>query len=318
MPIELNISDYRAWMTSNIMLSDPFAPDSLKRLVIALIMGKNYRLLTEENTKKKLITTYAWLAKVLRNARQVHGTQWREQLLEQLIAVNRPTREEKQLMLWLLGLTDKTAKNLDIQKEDFPDFLRETIAYCNELFQNIGDQHTIVQDDIWLLLMGGSATLNIRGSQKSKIGKAIEKVFLKASLSLLGFDFEENFWLNIAGDIEVDRETDAEIQTRRGRIRIEVGLISEGNPEVIRDKIGRVGDRGVILFDKVGTHSTIYETARLRNVKLIQIRHNQPLIELRRHLEPLVTIPLNQIPDDEASISRLVNALPENMFIISA
>ncbi len=54
MPIELNISDYRAWMTSNIMLSDPFAPDSLKRLVIALIMGKNYRLLTEENTKKKL------------------------------------------------------------------------------------------------------------------------------------------------------------------------------------------------------------------------------------------------------------------------
>ncbi len=221
-------------------------------------------------------------------------------------------------MLWLLGLTDKTAKNLDIQKEDFPDFLRETIAYCNELFQNIGDQHTIVQDDIWLLLMGGSATLNIRGSQKSKIGKAIEKVFLKASLSLLGFDFEENFWLNIAGDIEVDRETDAEIQTRRGRIRIEVGLISEGNPEVIRDKIGRVGDRGVILFDKVGTHSTIYETARLRNVKLIQIRHNQPLIELRRHLEPLVTIPLNQIPDDEASISRLVNALPENVFIISA
>lgn len=37
---------------------------------------------------------------------------------------------------------------------------------------------------------------------------------------------------------KLDRETDAEIRTARGFVRMEVGLIGEGNPEVIGDKVG--------------------------------------------------------------------------------
>lgn len=312
MTTNLETSKYQQWLQENITLSDPFSPDSLRTIILYLCLGKNYRLLTEKNTKGKLFATYLWLSEVFKKARNEYGDDWKERLLRQLISAKSASADEKNLMYWLVGLTQKTAHNMDVSKNDLPDFMSEAINYCRILFTKLNNKSS--EDHAWLLMMAGSATLNIRGSQKSKIGKGLERSFLRVALTLLGLKLGENFWVNIGRDLEVEREADAEVLTKRGRIRLDIGLIASGNQEVIEDKINRVGRHGVVIFDRLGAKSNVYETARRTMVKLIQIRHNQPLIELGRHLAPLVSVKLKEIPQDESKLKQLINKLPDKFF----
>ena len=133
-------------------------------------------------------------------------------------------------------------------------------------------------------------------------------------LTLLGFEQGENFWMNIGRDEEVSREVDAEVESRRGRIRIEVGLIGAGNQEVIDDKILRVGRNGVVIFDKVGNTSQIFDSARSHNVKLIQIRGHKPLTELYDFLKPLVNIKLNDIHTSEEGLKADMDKLSDKFY----
>lgn len=313
MAVDIGAERYREWLEQNVSLTDLRSPTSLKKLALHLLLGKNYRVMTEENTKGKLLIAYSWLIDLYEKAKQEYGENWRQELLNQLMELDQHDSEEKNLMYWLVGLTRKTAQNLEVSLEELPDFLCDTIAYCNQLFAE--EDYSESQEQAWLLLMAGAATLNIRGSQKSLIGKAVERVFLRASLSLLGLEYERDFWTAIPSDIEVGRETDAEVETKRGRIRIDIGLIAEGNPEVITDKIGRVGRHGIVIFDRIGARArVVYQNAEQLGVKLIQIRHSQPLLELSRHLRPLVKIQLRQPPSDEGELKRLVEGLPNTLF----
>ena len=307
-----SIDSYTEWMENNIMLSNVFDLDTLRALTEHMLLGRNYRLITEKNTKKRLMLTYLWLMDVVNNAKNEFGGSWQEKLLEDLANIRRRTPEQENLMYWLVGLTKKTSINLGVNKEELPEFIESVLAYLNELFDSINRRPQI--EDAWLLMMAGSATLNIRGSDKSRIGKQLEKALIRCCLCILGFRENENFWMNIQRDNEVDRETDAELASRRGRIRIEIGLISSGNQEVTEDKIGRVGRNGVILFDKVGARTRIYETAERHGVKLIQIRNNQPLVELYRHLNPLVDFELNRPPELEVDIHNAIQNLSNDCF----
>lgn len=307
-----NIEQYRRWMEENITLSDAYSPQSLRILTHHLLMGRNYRLITEGNTKDKLLFTYLWLADIVSDAQREFGDNWQENLVDELLNTRRKTPEQKNLMYWLLGLTAKTSVNLSVTKTDIPSVMTDLLGHVRTLFDQIGRHDQI--SDTWLLLMAGSATLNIRGSEKSKTGKVLEKVIIRAMLSMLGLEENVNFWANIQRDLEVDREADAEIATNRGRIRVEVGLISAGNQEVIEDKISRVGRNGVILFDKVGDRTRIYPTAERSGVKLIQIRNNQPLLEFYRHIRPLVGTVLMEPPTTESGIMENLNNLPDSVF----
>jgi len=270
-------------------------------------------VITEENTKGKLLIAYSWLIGLYEKAKQQYGANWRQELLNQLVMLDQPDSEEKTLMYWLVGLTRKTAQNLEVSLEELPDFLSDTIAYCNRLFA--GEDYPEGREQAWLLLMAGAATLNIRGSQKSLVGKAVERVFLRASLNLLGLEYERDFWTAMPSDIEIGRETDAEVETRRGRIRIDIGLIAEGNPEVITDKVARVDRNGIVIFDRIGARArVVHQNAEQLGVKLIQLRHSQPLLELYRHLRPLVKIQLRQPPSGEEELKRLVDGLPTQLF----
>ena len=95
---------------------------------------------------------------------------------------------------------------------------------------------------------------------------------------------------------------------------MEVGLIASGNQEVIEDKIGRVGRGGIVLFDVVGSKTRIYETAIRSGVELIQIRNNQPLVQLYRYLGQVVKIDLVNPPILEAGVSHAVNNLSDSLF----
>ncbi len=110
--------------------------------------------------------------------------------------------------------------------------------------------------------------------------------------------------MNIGRDLEVEREADAEVESKRGRIRIEAGLISGGNQEVIEDKISRVGRNGIVIFDVLGKKSRVYQTAENKEVKLVQIRNCNPLLEVYRHLSPLVRVELKSPPETEEQIKK--------------
>jgi hypothetical protein len=68
------------------------------------------------------------------------------------------------------------------------------------------------------------------------------------------------------------------------------------------------------LFDKVGKGTRIYPTAERYSVKLIQIRNNNPLLELYRHIHPLVGIPIVEPPVHENDILETLNRLPDSVF----
>jgi len=310
--MEYFVERYREWMNENIALTNAFSEESMRQMAIQMLMGNNYRLITENNTKSKLTLTYLWLTDVIENAKNEFGNEWRTAIVEDLCNIRHRTDEQNNLLFWIAGLTKKTSDNLSIQKNDLPTVIEELQNYIGNLLNNINRYEDM--DKAWLLMMAGSATLNIRGSDKSKVGKKLEGVLIRTILTILGLKENENFWMNIDRDAEVDRETDCEIQTVRGRIRVEVGLISSGNQEVVEDKISRVGTNGVVLFDKVGQNTRIYETADRHRVKLIQIRNNQPMVEMYRHLSNLVGIELNIPPEREIDIINCVNALSSDIF----
>ncbi|MBS1506049.1 MAG: CfrBI family restriction endonuclease [Bacteroidetes bacterium] len=310
--MEYNLDDYQRWLVNNVTLANAYSTASLRTLTTHIMMGRNYRLITENNTKSKLLYTYLWLTDIVNNAKREFGENWKTDLMAHLVAMRRKNDAQKNLMFWLVGLTAKTSVNLGISKEDLPDVIQNLKLHVEQLFGT--EERGADVDNAWLLMMAGSATLNIRGSDKSKVGKQIERVLIRAVLTILGLQENTHFWANIQRDLEVDREADAEILTQRGRIRMEVGLIAAGNQEVTEDKIGRVGRNGIILFDKVGSRTRIYDTANNHGVKLVQIRNNQPLVEIHRHISPLVNYPIVAPPTTEEDIVARVNALPDSIF----
>ncbi len=165
------------------------------------------------------------------------------------------------------------------------------------------------------MLWAGAATLTIRGSSKSTVGKTLERVFLRVGLSVLGLKEGEDFWLNMQRDQEVMREVDAELTSRRGRIRIEIGLIERGNQEVIEDKITRVGRGGIVIFDQIGARSNARRTAEAQQVCFIQIRNNRPLSELYAFLKDKVEKELTEPPMDAEGINSAIGELPDRLFV---
>ena len=256
---------------------DPFSPEGKREATSKILTGMNFRLFYEGVTRHKLINTYRQLTELAR--RHPHDDdEWKESVRTLL---REGTPEERNLRHWLLGLTKKTADNLGVKTEDYPTVFDEIIDDIEAYPSDIKTRDTA------LLLWSGAATLTIRGSQKARVGIMLEKSLARAVLTVIGLiEAEGQFRLNIGADEEVSRQTDAEIQTPRGFMRMELGLIGRGNPEVIGDKVGRMDRNDVIVFDTLSATSTMWGTAEQRGVKLIQLRNNNSVEELRLPCQP--------------------------------
>ena len=256
---------------------DPFSASATREATARILTGMNYRLFYEGVTRRKLIETYRELAELARKFPK-NDDAWKQHVRS---LVENGTPEDKRLRYWLMGLTKKTAENLGIRVKDYP-------TVFDQMMSDIEDTPQIDQREASLLLWCGTATLTIRGSQKSKIGKSLERSLARTALTVIGLREEDgDYRLNVGADEEVPRETDAEVRTPRGYVRVEVGLIGKGNSEVISDKVGRMDRNGVILMDILPVRSTAHQTARDRGVRLIQLRNNHPVEELRQHLQNL-------------------------------
>ena len=199
---------------------------------------------------------------------------------------------------------------------------KDRLDYLEEIAQHVKDTAEgstppdLSFDDAMLMIWAGAATLTIRGSRKSSAGKTLEAAFLRTGLTMLGLEESVDFWRNMQRDVEVPREIDVEIASRRGRIRVEMGLIERGNQEVIEDKIERVGPGGIVIFDQIGPRSNARQTAENRQVcSFIQIRNNRPLTELYAFLNERVSKTLVEPPHDSEGIIARVNQLPDELFV---
>jgi len=282
--------------------------EGIKRIVTALFTGYNYRLYTEGQTRTDLLQAYLYILKIHELIERKSDDD--EAAIE---SVYQEVEEaDRDLALWLLGLTHKTAQNLGVRKDDRLDYLREVVSHVRKFTD---DNPQLPQDTALLMLWAGASTLTVRGSRKSRAGKTLEQAFVRAGLALLGLQEEADFWLNMQRDVEVNREIDVEIASRRGRIKMEVGLIGQGNQEVIEDKINRVGPGGIVIFDQIGPRSNAWETADRENVGFIQIRNNRPLTQLYELLKDRIDKSLKIPPSDPTQIENAVMALPDHIFV---
>ncbi len=328
------VEDLETWWRTRPMLRDVFSPDAIREAMLYLMSGDNYRAITERVVREKLHIYHSWLLQVAHRARSLWGSEWPARLLEQLNEAPDRSAAVKDLRVWVVGLTHKTAQNLGLSKresQEFKSFLEEMWKLCNSTVESHewGDGQVVVDlrnldsgdrqeldlaETLWLLQMVGASTLTIRGSNKAIFGKRLERAFLGSALELLGFTKGENFWLNIGRDEEVDREADGEVETKRGRIRIDMGLIGVGNQEVSEDKLNRVGRNGIVIVDKLGRGSQVGAAAERLGVKLVQIRHNFVLTEIYHHLKPLVKIEIKEPPKTRAGLRARLAELPDEVF----
>ena len=271
----------------------------MRQATAKILTGRNYRLFFEEATRRNLIDTYKELSELARThpfddaAWQLH--------LRQMLSQGTP---DSRMQQWLIGLTKKTADNLGIPAKEYPRIFDQVMQDIESVADTRAQQRQMA-----LMLWCGTATLTIRGSRKSKIGKALEKCLAGAALAVVGLQEGRDYRLNVTADQEVDRETDAEVRTPRGWVRMEIGLIGQGNSEVISDKVGRMHRNGIILLDKLPAKSTAYNTAAINQVKLIQLRNGHPVEEMRQHLQGL-NVAVQQQPLTLESVESKVMDLP--------
>ena len=154
-------------------------PQGLREIVAALFTGFNYRLYTEGETRTQLVGAYQELLAIIHRLPEgADYNDWMEALREELM------NAEGRMEWWLLGLGKKTADNLGIKSdEERLEFLEQIGAH---LLATSKSQDGPAFEDAMLMLWAGAATLTIRGSRKSTVGKRLEKVFMRAGLTILG------------------------------------------------------------------------------------------------------------------------------------
>ncbi len=331
------IEDLNLWWNSRPLIREAFSAEAVRYAVLHLMTGGNYRDITERVVREKLHIYHSWLLQVVHQARRHYGKQWLQELLARLQETQNRDKILADMRVWLLGLTHKTVQNLDLSKKDTAEiaaFIDNMLSLCNEVAKKqkwsegaitidlrnnaMGVTEKLdLSESLWFLQMIGAASLTVRGSNKAVYGKRLERAFLRAGLELLGLHVNESYWLNIERDEEVDREADGEVETKRGRIRIDLGLIGEGNQEVPEDKLNRVGRNGIVIVDRLGRQSSVLDTAQRLGVKLVQTRHNFPMSEIYEHLKPIVKKPLTSPGKTRDALKKQLDVLPDEVFHIS-
>lgn len=327
MSINLDIEGLRQRLNS---AGSIYSVEEVRKIVLTILLGKNYRALTESATSLEISCYMNWILSICHKAKITYGEQWLEKL-QDLCSATKRSQETKWLRVWLMGLALKTTSNLGIKKDGYADYLRRVKLSSDALVKEQADATRIqlytegltptllsTGDSTWLLQVAGAAVLTIRGSKKSAVGKLLEKAIAKACLTALGLKQGSDFQLNLAADNEVEREIDAEIATRRGKVRVDVALIGTGNQEVSEDKLSRVGKNGIVLVDKLGSKSKVPGNAEKAGVHITIIQNHLPLSDLYNHLLNLMPdgVILKKPPTEPKKIEKLLNQLPDDVFYV--
>ena len=288
-------------------LIDRIGESTVKEVVFNVLCGANIRTLTEKLTRKRIALSNAALLVTYMNAG--HSIKELRKNLAKLVgyelANTKLSKEEKEYLQWLVGLTGKGIQNVLRGRED------ELLEYLNDLenaLEESANDAVKIFGDLtgslclqdketkmsWPVLTQvftaiGAQTLAIRGSEKSMYGKLFEKFILGSLLTILGFSYSDKttlkkskmtFWLSQRGD---KRESDATALVKHGvGVRFDIGFIGPGNTEISLDKVSRFetemeleGQRHyittIIIVDRIGEGSRIVEMANEIGGSIIQM-----------------------------------------------
>ena len=280
--------------------------EAVREAILSVLSGENIRNSTEFITRRRLaISNGALLAMFLKSCSQYDGflDTVLDQTVKELKKVKR--KNDKWILEWLLGLTDKAVQNilrdnpdeLEGYKERLNDTLKETVDdFENEYgaleghFKFDGNETPVNWRFIMQIFLAiGAQTLTIRGSEKSTYGKLFERLVLGSLLEVLGFrlinpqnppkNLEKVFWLSTTEK----RESDATLIVKPGKgVRFDIGFIGRGNPEISLDKVTRFEHEMTlgrqmhymgtyIIVDRIGENSKIESLANRIGGEIIQM-----------------------------------------------
>lgn len=280
--------------------------EAVREAVLSVLSGENVRNSTEFITRRRLaISNGALLTMFLRGCNQDKNfiKDLSKKTVDELKTTKR--KDDKWILEWLLGLTDKAVQNilrdnpaeLDNYRERLDETLGDAISdfekNCGILEGNFKFEGVDTRIS-WALIMKiflaiGAQTLTIRGSEKSTYGKMFERLVLGSLLEILGFrlidhnnppeKLERVFWLSSTEK----RESDATLIVKPGQgVRLDIGFIGRGNPEISLDKVTRFEREMTfgrqkhymgtyIVVDRIGENSKIEELARGIGGEIIQM-----------------------------------------------
>jgi len=290
-------------------LIDRIGEETVKEVVGNVLCGSNIRSLTENLTRKRIaLSNAAMLMTYLDASQSIENLQ---KNLFQLVGdeliepKKRVSKEEKQYLQWLVGLTGKSVQNVLRGSKgecieylnDLEKVLKESADEAVKIFGDLTGSICIKDKETnlsWPVLTQiftaiGAQTLSIRGSEKSMYGKLFEKFIMGSVLTMLGFTYTEKknlkssdmvFWLSERGE---KRESDATILVKAGvGVRFDIGFIGVGNTEISLDKVSRfetemnIGSERhfmttLIIVDRIGEKSRITEMAEAINGHIVQM-----------------------------------------------
>jgi hypothetical protein len=272
--------------------------EAVREVVLAVMKGENLRSRTELLTRRRIALSSGALLMFFINGIR-NNPAFVQELPERAIALLKSqtlTKQEKWVINWLLGLTDKAVQNVlrdDVEgSSDYHDSyslaLRDSAAKLATEFGPIGGvfetgpvgTRNKVQID-WLFILNllgatGMQAMTIRGSDKSTYGKLFERLILGSLLHILGFSLIDGrasdhklrmvYWLSERKD---KRESDATALIKVGKgVRFDIGFIGRGNSEISLDKVSRFEREAefgrvhytmgtFVIVDKIGARSRL-------------------------------------------------------------
>lgn len=280
--------------------------ETYRDVIVDICMGRNVRNFTEILTRTRLLQSNIALWDFFcANKRagisplELVGLA-KNKLLQRGIPV-----KEKAVYQWLIGMTEKQTQNVLRDKLDsgsLDELTQTTARILNE--HSTDSNFSIEQNGIifsaeelyWILMVVGSQTLTIRGSEKSVHGKYFEKLILGSVFQMLGLklmkvnDINGNgFWLSSQN--ESSRESDATLVHNNLGIRVDIGFIGRGNTEISLDKVSRytkfdeiAGKKHamstIVIVDRIGDRSKITTLAKVIEGQILQMSDSAWVIKL--------------------------------------
>ena len=243
--------------------------EAARQVVLSVMQGENIRTQTEPLSRRRIAQVTGAIVALFANGhlQQDDFTQKLSALaLQQITASRQNDNAGIWPAQWLIGLTGKSVQNVlrsnpaarEAYITDFEEAVKEAAEKCRVEMGNLqmtlgyfqdqsGRTVSLDWEDITRLTTAiGSATLTIRGSDKSIYGKLFERLVLGSFLSIMGFErvnpatnnkAEKVFWLSDSSDL---RESDATLLLSPGKLaRFDIGFIGPGNSEISKDKLSR-------------------------------------------------------------------------------
>lgn len=282
--------------------------DIIKGVVFDVLTGKNLRDSTELLTRKRIISLNAATLSMMVNgaSKEKNFVKKLPEFASRALQIGKMQKQERWLMQWMLGLTDKAfqnvlrdnVENLEHYKKSYIEITQKAIDGFRKDYGEVqglislnSKTKAVLNWDFMVQLMStvGAQTLAIRGSDKSTFGKLFEKLILGALLNILGFKMivpysvgkqKKVFWLSSRQE---KRESDATLLYEAGKgVRFDIGFIGRGNPEISLDKVSRferemeLGNQKwymatIIIVDRIGQNSIIETLAKSIKGNIVQM-----------------------------------------------